>query len=316
MLRRLLQRAGFFEQMGRIGNQGKLLLAVHQRISLLVQFDHAVVSRTDNEQRRCTHAAQGELSCKVRTPAARNHCRDLVAHFCCGLQRRSRTGARTEITQMQRLRIRFGLQPRRGRHQAAREQRDVEARLVILILFLRQQIEKQGSHAVLLQHLGDIGVARTETAAAAAVREQHYTAGRGRDDQLPVKFDRAGRYSYDAHKKRKVTAIYCPAGVAFAFIRTLCLMLLDVAAKLARIVRKLTFGRIEAIAQSHVDVFGMVAVNHDLAACHADIDAHVEMLSLLMVLVRHLDNDPARHDVIKELIEFFYFIAYASFQSF
>lgn len=34
-VRRLLQRAGFFKQVGRTGNQGEFLLAAHQRIRLV-----------------------------------------------------------------------------------------------------------------------------------------------------------------------------------------------------------------------------------------------------------------------------------------
>ena len=40
----------------------------------------------------------------------------------------------------------------------------------------------------------------------------------------------------------------------------------------------------------------MVAVNHDLAARYADIDAHIELLALVVVLVRHLDT--TRQDMI------------------
>jgi len=38
----------------------------------------------------------------------------------------------------------------------------------------------------------------------------------------------------------------------------------------------------------HVDVFRLVAIQHDRVAGHADVDAHVELLALLVVTVRHL----------------------------
>ncbi len=68
-VRRLLQRAGFLKQMGRAGNQGEFLFAVHQRVSLLVQFDHTVV---------CTagwgaYAAQCSFPGEIRAAAARYH---------------------------------------------------------------------------------------------------------------------------------------------------------------------------------------------------------------------------------------------------
>lgn len=69
--RRLLQRAGFFKQMRRAGYQGELLLAVQQRIRLLVQFDHTVVRGADDEQDRRSHAAYncaGEIGASTAWP--------------------------------------------------------------------------------------------------------------------------------------------------------------------------------------------------------------------------------------------------------
>ncbi len=69
-VRRLLQRAGFFEQVRRAGDQDELLLAVHQRIGLLIQFDHAVVRSADDEQCRRGHAAQRNRPGEVGPSAA------------------------------------------------------------------------------------------------------------------------------------------------------------------------------------------------------------------------------------------------------
>jgi hypothetical protein len=68
-------------------------------------------------------------------------------------------------------------------------------------------------------------------------------------------------------------------------------------------------GRIEAVAQRDVDIFVMVAVDHDLIPRHADVDAYVEGLALMLVLVRHFDHDPARHDGLEESLEFLGLVA-------
>jgi len=47
----------------------------------------------------------------------------------------------------------------------------------------------------------------------------------------------------------------------------------------------------------------MVAVDHDLAARHADVDAHIELFALVMMFVRHFNYYPAGHDVIEEFVE-------------
>ena len=79
------------------------------------------------------------------------------------------------------------------------EEIDVEARGVILIFFARQQIEQQRADASLLQHFGDIGVARAEAAAAAAVGEQHHSFCGRRQDQFAIEFYLSGRDMYGAH---------------------------------------------------------------------------------------------------------------------
>jgi len=98
------------------------------------------------------------------------------------------------------------------------------------------------------------------------------------------------------------------------FRAPLWLVLLDVATDFARVVLKLAFGCIERIAQGHIDIFGMIAVNHDLAARHANIEAHIEMLALLMVLVRHLDHYPAGHDAVEKFIELVRLVTDVRFQ--
>ena len=51
--------------MSRARNQGEFFLAIQQRISLLVQFDHAVVCTADDEQGWGAYAAQCSLADEV-----------------------------------------------------------------------------------------------------------------------------------------------------------------------------------------------------------------------------------------------------------
>jgi hypothetical protein len=46
---------------------------------------------------------------------------------------------------------------------------------------------------------------------------------------------------------------------------------------------------------------------------HADVDADVEELALMLVLVRHFDHYPARHDGLEESLEFLGFLTNMQF---
>jgi hypothetical protein len=70
------------------------------------------------------------------------------------------------------------------------------------------------------------------------------------------------------------------------------------------VVLKLPLGRIEAVAQGNIDIFVIVAIHHDFISRHTDIDAHIEDLALMLVLMRHFHHDPARHDRLEEGLEF------------
>jgi hypothetical protein len=89
------------------------------------------------------------------------------------------------------------------------EQGDVEACLVNLVLFARQQIEQQRADAALLQDFGDIGVARAEAAAAATVGEQHHSFGRRRQDQFAIQFGGTCRNKHGAHISPCCKSTYC-----------------------------------------------------------------------------------------------------------
>src|SRR3990172_7594854 len=93
-------------------------------------------------------------------------------------------------------------------------------------------------------------------------------------------------------------------------------MSLDVTPNFARIVLKPALGGIECISQGYINTFGMVTVNHDLAAWHTNIDTYIELLALSLMFVRHFNHYAARHDVIEKFFELFYFVADVCIQSF
>jgi len=84
---------------------------------------------------------------------------------------------------------------------------------------------------------------------------------------------------------------------------------LGFAAQAPGIVVELAPGRIEGVAQGDIHVFVPVAVHHDFAARHADVDAHVEEFSLMLVLVRHFHHHPAGHDGLEEGLQFLGLVA-------
>jgi hypothetical protein len=77
-------------------------------------------------------------------------------------------------------------------------------------------------------------------------------------------------------------------------------------------------GRIEGVADRHVDVFvppgghGVAADDDVLPAGHLQTDAHAVGVSLVMTMLRPSDDDPRRGDAIVETLEFVRFLAHAS----
>ena len=69
------------------------------------------------------------------------------------------------------------------------------------------------------------------------------------------------------------------------------------------VVSQLAPGVIENVADGHVDIFRRVAIDDDLRAAHRQIDADVERLALVRVLLNQADSYPAAHDASEELVE-------------
>ena len=79
---------------------------------------------------------------------------------------------------------------------------------------------------------------------------------------------------------------------------------LDVLTFFADSLLELTLGRIEGVAERNVDVLVMLPVGDDLGVPrHADVDANLELVALLMVLARLCDGDAAARNARMEVFE-------------
>ena len=76
----MLERARFFEQMGRARHDVDLAFAFHLRTSLFVELDDHVVFAADNEQRRRFYFRQC-VACEIRPAAARNDRANFLRQF-------------------------------------------------------------------------------------------------------------------------------------------------------------------------------------------------------------------------------------------
>lgn len=82
------------------------------------------------------------------------------------------------------------------------------------------------------------------------------------------------------------------------------LVKLDIPPLLPAVVLEAAPCRVECISQGDIDILGQIPVDDDLASGHLDFHPDVEQLALVLVLVRHFDDDMAAHDVRIELFEF------------
>jgi hypothetical protein len=85
-------------------------------------------------------------------------------------------------------------------------------------------------------------------------------------------------------------------------------VVLDVAAHLSRVILEPPRRGVEGVANGDIDVLMRViewacAIHHHVLARHADIDAHVIQLALVMVAVRRLHHDAAADDAVVEAFE-------------
>lgn len=92
------------------------------------------------------------------------------------------------------------------------------------------------------------------------------------------------------------------------------LMFLHFAALNAHIFFELAFGYVEGVAQGHVQVLMRLlvmtlAADHDMLVGNAEVDADVEEITLLLVLMIKFNRYPATDDIVAELLQFTRFFA-------
>jgi hypothetical protein len=132
------------EQMRRSRYDSKLLLAPQARESFLVELDDRFVQAADDEQGWRLDA--GKRVCgQVRPAPARNNGADLVAELGSRDQRRTTSGARTEVADRELARFGPAPHPAAGVHEALGKERYIEAKMtrveVDRFFFAGQQIE-------------------------------------------------------------------------------------------------------------------------------------------------------------------------------
>ena len=171
-----LERAGFFEQMRRAGNDVDLYFAAHPRTRLFVEVNDNVVFAAHDEERRRFHFWQS-VTGKIGPAAPRDDGGDLVGQFGGGHQCRGCAGARPETADAQIARLLLFMRPPRRVEQPFGKEADVEpvlARVKIDRFFLgREQVEQQRGQPGVIQPARHKLIAWTVTTAAAAVRKKH-----------------------------------------------------------------------------------------------------------------------------------------------
>ena len=82
----------------------------------------------------------------------------------------------------------------------------------------------------------------------------------------------------------------------------------------ADILFKLALSHIKGVAQGHVQILMRLLVmtlsaDHDMLIGNAEVDADVEEITLLLVLMIEFNCDPATYNVVAELLQFCSFLA-------
>src|SRR5439155_3652133 len=146
------ERAGFFEQVRRPGDHLEPFLAIETRVRLPVQLDDFAILAAYDEQggrQDLLERIRGEIG----PPAARYHCPDQPGKSSRRDQRRSRAGARAEISNPERLRFPLVADESRRQGKPTSEQENVEPQFsrptIPPLLLGGEQIEEQSRETCL-----------------------------------------------------------------------------------------------------------------------------------------------------------------------
>src|SRR5690606_15279364 len=167
----LLQRARLLEEMGRAGHDDEFLLGAQRVVRLPVQADDDVVEPADDQERRRADLAE-RVAGQIGAAAAGDDRLDPRRLLRGGDERRRRAGARAEVPDRERGRLRVRAHPLRRPDQTPGEERDVEDLLAVVGLRLREQVEEERADPGADQLRRNETVPRAEPAAPRAVREE------------------------------------------------------------------------------------------------------------------------------------------------
>src|SRR6266853_2256846 len=179
-----LQRSRLREEMARTRNDLQRRRAFQAGQRPLVEFDHAIINATHDQESRRANLIQRLLR-KIGTPAARDDGADATSQPGGRDERSRRAGTRAEQSERWPVCLKFSIEPAYGVNKSRRQQGDVKYIRPIAFLFQSQEIEQQSAKSPGIQSLGDRNIARAETAGTAAMRERNDGARVARISQCP-----------------------------------------------------------------------------------------------------------------------------------
>lgn len=168
----LIEGTHFFEKMRGARHDLKRLLGTKFSKRGAVQRKHLCVGTADNQQRRAYDTCEPSPR-EIWTSAAGDDCGHLAGVYGGRHESGSRSGTRSEKTDGQIFDIcSLSNPPERSGHPAT-EQGDVKHVGAVARFLLGQKVETQRREALLTQRGRDGTIARAQTAASAAMREDH-----------------------------------------------------------------------------------------------------------------------------------------------
>jgi hypothetical protein len=194
--RNFFKLAWLFEEMGRPGDDFESFLSAKFCEGFAVPPEHLTIGFSDDEERRCDNFRQhsgGHVGPAAAADDPPDRLRSL--HRCH--QRSSSSRARPEVSQPDTAHVALRQQPVGRSQQPLGEKRDVKTQAsraqIDRFLLLCEQVEEQRAQTGTVQHSGNKLVAWTQPAAAASMREKHYTVRLDRHRQITVEHYLSGR---------------------------------------------------------------------------------------------------------------------------
>lgn len=180
-----LHGAGFWEEVGRAGNDRQTRQPREARERALIELDNLLIALAYDQQGRRLDAFQRIMG-KIGPAAARNNGANAILHGSSGDQGSSCSRAGTEQSDRQVSKY-VVIQPADRIGQTIGEQRNIEHPPSVIRDFLRgpQQVEQKRRKSHLIERAGHLAVADTEAAGTGTVRKHHHPACRGGNGQQP-----------------------------------------------------------------------------------------------------------------------------------